>query len=323
MNVERWSALILAPIAVLAMSAATAQEFPSKSIRLISPFPPGGAVDLLGRTLAPPLSRAFGQGVMVENRPGGNTVIGAEAVMRAPADGHTLLLMAPSFTINPFVRSKLPFDPAQDFSGVTRIALVPMLIAVHPSLPAKELKDLVALARARPGQIMYGTASIVGQQRIAAETLKAAAGIDIVNVPYNGSAPAITAALGGHASMVLLNVSELAPYVTTGKLRAIAVTSAARSDVLKNVPTIAESGYPGVDVTNWFGAVARSATPRSTIQRLAAEISRALQLPEVSDVLTKLGLTPAPMSPEAFDAFLRFEMEKNGRIIRTLNVKAD
>jgi len=323
MKLERWNTLILAPVAALALSAANAQEFPSKSVRLISPFPPGGAVDLLGRTLAPPLSRAFGQSVMVENRPGGNTVIGAEVVVRAPADGHTLLLMAPSFTINPFVQSKLPFDPSKDFSGVTRLALVPMLIAVHPSLPAKGLKDLVALARKRPGQLMYGTASIVGQQRIAAESLKEAAGIDIVNVPYNGSAPAITATLGGHASMVLLNVSELASHVTTGRLRAIAVTSAARSDVLKDVPTIAESGYPGFDVTNWFGAVARSATPRGTIQRLAAEITRALQLPETRDLLTKLGMSSAPMSPEAFDAFLRSEMEKNGRIIRKLNVKAD
>jgi tripartite-type tricarboxylate transporter receptor subunit TctC len=170
---------------------------------------------------------------------------------------------------------------------------------------------------------MYGTASIVGQQRIAAESLSEAAGIQIVSVPYNGAGPAVTAALGGHASMVVLNVSELAPHVAAGKLRAIAVTSATRSEVLKDVPTIAESGYPKVDVTNWFGSVVRSATPRPIVERLSAEIGRALQLPEVAHALTKLGLTPAPMGAEAFDAFLRAEMEKNGRIIQKLNLKVN
>lgn len=323
MNVRPLCALILMSAAVLAAGAAVAQEFPSRPVRFVVPFPPGGAVDILGRTLAPPLSRALGQNVIVENRPGGNTVIGAELVARAPADGHTLLLMAPSFTINPFVRSKLSYDPMKDFAGVTRLASTALVISVHPSLPARTLKQLVALARARPGELTYATASIIGGQRIAGEMFKDAAGIDIVNVPYGGGAPATMAVIGGHTTMLVANVAEVAPHVASGKLRALAVTSLARSGVLKDVPTVAESGFPGFDSTNWFGAVARAATPKNAIDRLSAEIARGLQLPEVNDALSRLGLSAAAMSPGEFDAFLRAEMERNGKIIRALNLKVD
>lgn len=307
---------------LLCVSAAVAQEFPSRPVRIIAPFPPGGAADIIARTLAQPLSRAFGQSVIVENRPGANTAIGAEIVARAPADGHTILIIAPSFTINPFARAKLPYDTFKDFAGVTRAVSNAIVIAVHPSLPVKSVKELIALARARPGELTFGTASILGGQRLAGELFREAVGIQITNVPYNGGAPATTAAMGGHTSMLVSNVVESAPQVLAGRLRGIAVTSLVRTDVLPNVPTVAESGYPGFEALNWFGAVARTA-PKPLIDKLNAEILRALELPEVKDQMARQGMTPAPLSPAEFDAYLRAEAQRNERIIRSLNLKID
>ena len=302
---------------------AAAQDFPSKNVRVIVPFPPGGAVDVLARTLGPPVGRALGQSVVVENRPGGNTVIGGEIVARAPADGHTLLLMAPSFTINPFVRSKLPFDVLKDFTPVTLIVNSALLIAIHPSLPARNTKELIALARANPGKLTFATASVIGGQRLAGELFKEAAKIDVVNVPYNGGAPATMATVGGHTTMLVANIVEAAEQVKSGKLRGIAVTTLQRSNVLPEIPTVAEAGYPGFDAGNWFGALVRSGTPRPAVDRLNAEIIRALEDAEVRTVLTRNGLVPASMTPEKFGAFIRSEMERNGRIIKKLDLKLE
>lgn len=323
MTVETVRAMVLLTGLVFAAPFTIAQEFPAKTIRLIVPFPAGGAVDILGRALSTPMSKALGQNVIVENRPGANTVIGAELVARAPADGHTVLFMAPSFTINQFVRSKLPYDTVKDFTGVTLLASGALLIAVHPSVPARSTKELVALARANPGQLTYATASIIGGQRLAGELFKDAAKIDIVNVPYNGGAPATMAVVGGHTTMLVTNIIEAAPQVTAGKLRGIAVTTSKRSEVLPQVPTVAESGYPGFDAGNWFGAVVRTGTPRPVIDRLNVEISRGLELAEVREMLLKQGLTPAPMSVEQFNAFLRKEMERTGRIVKMLNLRME
>jgi tripartite-type tricarboxylate transporter receptor subunit TctC len=309
--------------AMLTGAASVAQEFPAKSLRLVVPFPPAGTTDTIARVLVPPLTKALGQSVVIENRPGGNTVIGAELVLRAPADAHTLLFMAPSFTINPFVQAKLSFDPLKDFNGVTRLVYNPLIICVHPSLPVKTVKELVALARSRPGELTWAVSSVIGGGRLGGEQFKEAAKIDMTVVPYGGGAPAMTAVLGGHTSMLIGNMLDCAPYVASGRMRPIAVTSATRSDTLPGVPTVAESGYPGFDATNWFGAVVRSGAPRSAIERLGAEIGRALKLPEVSDALGKLGMIAAPMSPADFDALIRREMEVNGKIIRKLNLKVE
>ena len=309
-------------MSVICVSAAVAQEFPTRPLRIVVPFPPGGAADIIARTLAPPLTRSLGQNIIVENRPGANTAIGAEIVARAPADGHTLLLIAPSFTINPFARAKLPYDTFKDFAGVTRCVSNAIVIAVHPSLPVKSVKELITLARARPGELTFATASILGGQRIAGELFSEAVGISIINVPYNGGAPATTAAMGGHTSMLVSNVVESAPQVIAGRLRGIGVTSLARSDVLPDVPTVAESGYPGFEALNWFGAVAR-AGPRAAIEKLSVEIARALELPEVRDPMARQGMAPAAMSTEAYDAFLRAEAQRNERIIRSLKLKIE
>ena len=308
---------------MLAGGAALAQEFPSKPVRIVVPFPAGGTTDIIGRALAPPLARALGQSVIVENRTGANTVIGTELVLRAPADGHTVLFMAPSFTINPFVLSKLSFDPLKDFTGVTLLVSNPLIICAHPSLPAKNVKELVALSRKRPGELTWAVASIVGGGRIGGELFKAATGVDMTVVPYGGGAPAVTAVLGGHNSLVVGNMPDCTPHVASGRMRPIAVTTAKRAEQLPDVPTVAEQGYPGFNVINWFGAVVRSGTPRGALERLNAELSRGLQLPEVKETLTQVGMTPSPMSPAEFDAFLRREMDVNGKTIRKLGLKVE
>ena len=314
------------PLAAAALSAATpaaSQDFPVKPVRFISPFAPGGGTDTLGRMLGPPMGRALGQNVIVENRPGGSTVIGAEIVARAPADGHTVLIMSPSFTVNPFVRSKLPYDTIKDFTGVTRLAQTAMVIAAHPSVPAKNLKELVALARAQPAMLTYGTASVVGAQRIAGEMFKTIARVDITHVPFNGGAPATLSAIGGHTTLLVTNIIEAAPNARAGKLRVLGVTTIKRSEIMPEVPTIAESGYPGFDAGNWFGTAVRSGTPKPIVDRLNAEIVRALELPEVREPLMKVGLTPAAMTPEQFTAFIRNEMDRNATIIKSLNLKIE
>ncbi len=320
---DRAAAMAFALAALLAARAAVAQDFPSRAVRFVIPFPAAGTTDTIARTVAPPLGKALGQSVVIENRPGANTVIGAELVMRAPADGHTLLFMAPSFTINPFVQAKLPFDPLRDFSGVTRLVYNPLIICVHPSLPVKSVKELVALARSRPGELTWAISSVIGGGRIGGEMFMEATKVSMTVVPYGGGAPALTAVLGGHTSMLIGNMLDCSTHVASGKIRPIAVTSATRSNTLPEVPTVAESGYPDFEAINWFGAVVRSGTPRGTIDRLSAEIGRALKLPEVNDALSRVGMIPAPMSPAEFDAFLRREMETNGRIIKKLNLKIE
>lgn len=303
--------------------AVHAQSFPSKPVRLVVPFPAGGALDTIARILVPPLSRAWGQNVIVDNRPGGGTVIATELVARSPADGHTLLLMANSFTINPAVRSKLPYDALRDFAGVSRLATVPVIFSVHPSVPARTFKELIALARARPGELTYATPGPGTNQHLIGEMLKSMAGIDINHVPYQGGAPATMAVMGGHTSVLIINVTESGPHIQAGKLRALAVTSLERSVDFKEVPTVAESGYPGFEAITWFGAVAPAATPREAINRLNAEIVRALQLPEVRNGLGKLGLSAAGSSAEEFDAFIRSELRRNEKVARASNLRID
>jgi tripartite-type tricarboxylate transporter receptor subunit TctC len=300
-----------------------AQEYATKPLRIIVPFPPGGAVDVIARTIGPPLSRGIKTKVIVENRPGGNTVIGAEAVVQAPADGHALLFMATSYTVNSIVRSRLSYDTFRDFTGVTRLAINPLVISVHPLVPTRTLHELVSLARARPADLNYATASLLGGQRLAMERFKIAAKIDIVAVPYGGGAPATMAVIGGHNEILISNISEMVTYAAAGRLRAIAVTSLERHSLLPKTPSVAESGYPGFEALNWFGAVARSATPRRTLERLNVDIAKALDASQVKAVLTKQGLTPAPMSPEAFDAFLRAETDRNAQVIKALKLKVE
>ena len=314
--------MLIASAAALAAGAGVAQEFPSNPVRFVVPLPAGGTMDIIARTLGQPVARALGQNVVVDNRPGGGGggIIGTEVVARAPADGHTVLFIGNGFTMNPALRSKLPYDTVKDFTGLARVASNPLVVSVHPSLPVKTLKQLVALARAHPGELTFASGTAAGGLRLNAERFKAAAGIDIVNVPYQGGVPAVTAVLGGHTSILIVNISETVPHVASGRLRPLAVTSLERNGALREIPTVAESGYAGFEALMWYGVVARSAVPKAAIGRLSGELERALRLPEVSETLGRLGLTPAPMGPGEFDAFLRAEIESNGRMVRSLKL---
>ena len=311
-------------VALAAASAACAQEFPSRTLRFVVPFPPGGGTDILARALSPPLGRAFNQSVVVDNRTGGNTVIGTEVVARAPADGHTMLVIAPSFSINPFVRAKLPYDTVKDFSAVARVVQTPLAISVHPSVPAKDVKELIALARTKPGELTFATSSIIGGQRLAAELyFRERAKVEIISVPYNGGAPASTAVMGGHATILISTVAEASQQIAAGRLRGIAVMSLARTAQLPKLPTVAESGYPGFEAANWYGVMMRAATPRAIIERLGSEIGKALQTAEVRDHMARVGLDIDYLGPAGFDAYIRSEMQRNERIIRLLKLKLD
>lgn len=319
------SKLLFAFLASLLLTAQQvgAQEYPTRPIRVVVPFPPGGAGDTLARMIAAPMTKAMGQNVAVENRTGANTVIATEIVARAPADGYTMLVMATSFSVNPFAYSKLPYDTLRDFHGVTRMVYNPLIFCAHPSLPVKTIKDMVALAKARPGELTWGVSSIIGGGRIAGELFKDVAKIDMINVPFGGGAPATTAALGGHVTLLVGNVLDCSHYIPTGRLRGLAVTSAQRAPNLPDVPTIAESGWPGFESLNWFGTVVRAGTPRPVVERLAAEIAKALQTPEATATLTKQGFTAGTMSPANYDAYIRGEMQRNEKILKKLNLKLD
>lgn len=315
------TAIVMVLTAAFAAVPAASQEFPSKPVRMVVPFNAGGGLDLLARTLAPPLSRAWGQNVIVDNRPGGGTVVGTELVARAPADGYTLLLMANSFTINPAVRSKLPYDALKDFAAVARLVTTPNVFAVHPSVPAATIKELVALARARPGQLTYASPGAGTTQHLAGEMLKFVAKIDIIHVPYTGGAQSVPAVMGGHASILIGTLTTTAPHVASGKLRALAVTSLERAGLLKDVPTVAESGFPGYESVVWFGAVAPAATPKPATHRLSAGLAGAIQ--QVKAGLDKQGFSPGVMDAEQFSAFVRAELQKNGKLARHANMRAD
>ena len=307
----------------LFVDTAPAQVYPSKPIRWIVPYPAGGTGDFVVRTLSGPMAKSLGQNLIVDFRPGGSTVIGTELALRAPADGYTLLFASNIFTTNPATRLKLPYDTLRDFTGVARMITTPFIVAVHPSIPAKSLKELLALARARPGELTYGTAALGGQQHIAAELLSQLAKASFLHVPYQGVAPAMVSVIGGHVSMVVLNVPDVVPYTETGRLRPIAVTSASRSPALKDVPTVAESGFPGFDFQLWIGAVMVRATPREAVSRLSTEIARALEQSEVKAALDKLGFVPAPLNPGQFDAFIRAEIQQNEKVARRANIRLD
>ena len=314
-------ALILAT--VCANSALLAQPFPSKPVRIVCPFPPSGSVDVAARALATPLAKAFGQSVVVDNRPGAATVIGTELVARAPADGHTILIAGFTFIANATLRTKLPYDSMRDFVGVARIGTDPYIISVHPSLPVRTAKDIVALARANPGKLTYGTNGAGSAQHVTGELLKQMGKIDMIHVPYQGGGPSAVAVMGGHTTILISTIATVTPHINSGKLRPIAVTSQTRSDLVKDVPTMAESGFPEFELTGMLGVFARSATPRELINRLGAEVVRALQIPEVRESLFKQGISAAPLGPAEYDALVRAQIPKIQKIVRDAGIKLE
>jgi tripartite-type tricarboxylate transporter receptor subunit TctC len=315
-------AAALLPLAVFPLPSA-AQPYPSKPVRLIVPFPAGGVLDRLSRSIAPRAAETFGQPVLVENRPGASTIVGTEVVARAPADGHTLLMMAATFVITPLLRQKLPYDTQRDFQPVTLIANTPNVLVVNPSLPARTVKELIGLARKQPGVLTYGSIGLATPQHLAGEMLKVNAGIDMVHVPYQGGAPAAAALLGGHVGLMFVNLAEVQPFIDAGRMRLLAVATATRVPSLKDVPTMTEAGVNGFDSTSWFGMAATAGVPREIVNRWQAEIGRVLKLPELRETLTTSGLTAVATTPDQFGAFLKEETTRYARVIREAKVTVE
>ena len=303
--------------------AAAAAEFPTRPIRLIVPFPPGGTTDILARLIGPRLTETFKQPVVVDNRSGASGMIGGEAIAKAPGDGHTLGIIISAHAISPALFAKSPFDPARDFTPITVLISVANAISVHPSVPATSLKQLVALAKARPGALSFGSAGTGTGVHLTGELFKSVAHIDITHVPYKGGGPALADLVAGQIPMGVQNISTIMSHVRSGRIRALGVSSLERSPALPDVPTIASQGFPGFEAREWYGVVAPGGTPRATVTRLNQEIVRIINLPEIRSRLLDLGADIVGDSPEQFSALMKAELVKWSKLLRETGIRLE
>jgi len=322
-------ALLSALLAVTSHSAAAAsaavpdKAYPVKPVRVVVPYAPGGGTDVLARLVAAKLTEAWGQSVIVDNRPGGATVIGAEAVARAPADGYMLLISTPTHVVNATLQPKLPFDPVRDFKPITLLSTSPNIFVVHPSLPVRTTKQFLALAKAKPGQITYGSSGIGGTGHLSMEMIKQMSGINAIHVPYKGGGPAINAVLSGEVSALINNMVPTVQYVKAGRLRALAVTSKTRSKVVPDVPTLDEGGLPGFDAVAWFGLFAPADTPLAIVEKLNADFAKAVRSAEVRKVLESQGGEPSGSSAREFAQIVRTDLEKWRKVLTAAPIARD
>jgi tripartite-type tricarboxylate transporter receptor subunit TctC len=301
-----------------------AQVYPAKTVRIVVPVAPGGATDILTRTLAQRLTATWGQQVVVDNRPGGGSNVGFEVAAQAPADGYTLLMAQPAFTVNVSLYKKLAYDPLKDFTAVTLTATGANVLVIHPSVPATTLKDFIALAKAKPGQLNYASSGNGTTPHLSGELFKAMAGVNITHIPYKGAGASITDLLGGHVDLAFVSLSSVATQLKANRLRALAITSANRSVLMPELPTFAEAGLKGYEVTGWYGVVAPAGTPREVVNRVHGDITVALARPDIVQTLLSFGLEPAPANtPESFTAFLRTEISKWAKVVKASGAKAD
>jgi tripartite-type tricarboxylate transporter receptor subunit TctC len=301
-----------------------AQGYPERPVRVLVGYPPGGGTDLVARLIAVPLSERWRQPVVVENRPGANAILATEAVAKAKPDGYTLLMAyATELALNPATHRKLPYDPVRDLAPIAQLASAPLVMAVHPSLAAQDLPGLVALAKAKPGALSYSSSGTGSVHQFAGELFKLRSGIDMVHIPYKGSGPATADAVSGQVQVTFASVASVLRFVQSGRLRALAVTSPQRSPQLPNVPTAAEAGVPGVELTSWYGVLAPAGTPAEVIRKVAADVAAALAAPEVRKGFEAQGLDIAQSSPAAFAAFIRAEADKYQRIARAAAITLD
>ena len=313
--------ITLAVLATLAALPATAQNYPTRAVRLVVPSSPGGGTDITGRIIAQKLSEQLGQQVVVDNRAGAGTIIGNEIVAKAPPDGYTLLMGLSTLAINPSMYAKLPYDAIKDLAPVSLAVLSPNILTVHPSVPAKTVKEFIALAKAKPGTITFGSAGQATSPHLSGELLKVLAKIDIVHVPFKGSGQSVISSLAGEIAANFPSVPTAIPYIKAGKLRGLGVTTAKRSQALPDVPSIAEAGVPGYEATQWFGVLAPAGTPRPIIDRLNQEIVKLLKLPDVRDRLIADGTDPVGNTPEEFASYIRSETEKWTKVIKAAGIK--
>jgi tripartite-type tricarboxylate transporter receptor subunit TctC len=307
--------------------AAFAQDYPSKQIRLISPYGPGGGNDTIARLLATKLGAAFNQRVIVDNKPGGNTIIGNDLVAKAPPDGHTLILNGNGFVTNPSFYAKIPFDTVKDFAPVAYVASTQLVLVANAGLPANNVRELIALAKAKPGTLNFGNTGQGGPEHLAGVMFAQMSGTDIGSVPYKGAAPAITDMIGGQVQLMITALAAVQPHIQSGQIKLIAMANNARSPRFPNVPTIAESGLPGFDTSLWYGMMAPAGTPEPIVKRLNVEINKILQDKEVQETFASRGLTlgnPAQIgTPELFGAFIKSEIASVARIARAAGIKPE
>ena len=315
--------LAILAIGLWPLTALHAQPYPAKPIRLVVPYTPGAGTDTISRILAQKLGELLGQQIVIDNRPGAGGTIGTEIVAHAAPDGYTLLFAPTSHAINPGIYPKLGFDTQKDFAPISVVASLPVVLAVEPSVQAKSVKELVALARSRPGQLTLASSGNGTVFHLTGELFKDAAGISFVHVPFKGGAPAVAALLGGQVNMTFETSVTLLPHIRSGKLRALGVASANRIALLPEVPTLAESGYPGILSENWYGMYAPAGTPREIIVRLYAELDRTIHHPEVREKLAAQGAEIREYTPEQTTAFLAAEMAKWARVVKASGAKID
>ncbi len=320
-----WRAGLVAVVigAGLAAPEASAQAYPEKPIRLVMGFPPGGAVDFVGRLFGQKISEGLGQPVVIENRPGAATSIAAERVAKAPPDGYTLLLIPISTAVQAGARSNLPYNLKRDISPVSQIASGPLLLLVHPSLPARSLKDLMALARARPGKLEWSSPGIASANHLAGELMLQQTKVSMLHVPFKGSSEAVVAAASGQVGICFSSLAAALPMLNSGRLRPIAFSTAARVAALPDVPTIAESGVPGFEYSTWYGLAAPSGTPKDIVGRLNTEVARSGKAADVRSALDKQGLVPATGTPDKFAALIDRTIEQTIALSRTVGLKLD
>ncbi|MEQ1774133.1 MAG: tripartite tricarboxylate transporter substrate binding protein [Burkholderiales bacterium] len=308
---------------LLVVGVAAAQTWPAKPVRVVIPWPPGGSNDVVGRIVMQKVGESLGQQFVVDNRPGASGAIGSEPVAKAPPDGYTIMVHSTTHLGNAHLYKKLPYDTLKDFAPVGMLAAQPGALATHPSLPVNSVKEFIALAKARPGQINYSSSGNGSAPHLSMALLTSMAGINLVHIPYKGGAPQVTALVGGEAQASLATVSTVIVHVRSGRLRALGVSSAKRSAILPDVPTIAEAGVPGYEMSPWIGIYAPANTPKAIIDKLNAESNKALKHPDVANSLTNQVLDPQPSTPEEFAQRIRIDYEKYGKLIKMAGVKID
>jgi len=312
---------LVAAVAAFVAGAALGQTYPSKPIRLIVPFAAGGGNDNIARLVGKHLSESLGQPLVIDNRPGAGGVLGAELAAKSAPDGYTLFLGGVgSHAVNPNLIEKLPYDPIRDFAPVILLAKAPLVLVVHPSVPARTFAEFVAYARKNPGKLNFASNGNGSSAQLAAVMFGSMARVDMVHVPYKGLAPALTDLLSGQVQLMFSSVVAILPHIKAGKLRALAVTGEKRMPSLPEVPTVAESGFPGFEASSWYGILAPAGTPREIVTRLNTEFTRALEQPEVRKTLLADGAEPVGGTPESFAAYIRSEKERMGKLIRDANI---
>jgi tripartite-type tricarboxylate transporter receptor subunit TctC len=308
---------------MIAQATIPREQFPMRSIRLVVPFAPGGGSDIVARLLSVKMTEALGQTVAVDNRAGASANLGAAMVAKAAPDGYTLLLANANYTINPSLFKTLPFDPVKEFAPVAQIANATNVLAVHPSLPVKSVRDLIAFAKAHPRELNFASPGNGTSSHLAGELFRQLANIEVTHIPYKGATPAVTDLIAGQVSFTIVSTLSVLPYARQGRLRMLAVTTAKRAAALPELPTIAEAGLPGFEVANWFGVIATGGTPRAIIDRLNAELARIARLPDIADKLAAQGAEPATGTPDDFARFIQAEVKKWAAVVRGAGIQPE